>query len=495
MNIVTRRQTAAPALYSRPTASSDDALAHVPCFGMELLERRILYAATYAMSDLLIEPDGSAIVVGQTSNTTEIGLWRMNPDGTVDTGFGTNGAALSDIFDDAIAIARTDDGKYLVAGNTEANGSLVICLFRFNADGTIDTSWGDDGRVVQAPGAGDMGWGISIADDGKILVAGTGASDHTASFARFHADGRLDTSFGNGGTIVTQLRDEDFVQQMTYADDGSALVLSAGRENDYILRFNADGTLDTSFGTNGRVAVRADGGDMGGHTRGFALLADGGFVATGSALLDGRHAIAVSRFNADGSVDTSFGDNGVALIGHGSDHLVGRSLDVRYDGKIIVGGTRSPLDLAIGNHTDPRVDVAVAQLFPDGTLDTSFGDAGIQTTDMGHFDAAGEVRVAPDGTIILAGTSDQLSVFVARYAGGAPVPAGEPRPEPAPDPAPTDGSEQTSAAILARPDHLLSSTGDDDDDARGSAFSLLSTSSSDLLDGDADEDELRLMSL
>jgi len=97
MNIVTRRQTAALTLHSRPAgrrASSDDALAHVPCFGMELLERRILYAATYAMSDLLIEPDGSAIIVGQTSNTTEIGLWRMNPDGTVDTSFGTNGAFL-----------------------------------------------------------------------------------------------------------------------------------------------------------------------------------------------------------------------------------------------------------------------------------------------------------------------------------------------------------------------------------------------------------------
>src|SRR5688500_8018587 len=155
MNIVTRHQTAALALHSRPAdrrASSDDALAHVPCYGMELLERRILYAATYAMSDLLIEPNGGAIIVGQTSNTTEIGLWRMNPDGTVDASFGTGGAAVSDIFDDALAIARTDDGKYLVAGNTEATGTLAICLFRFNADGTIDTSWGDDGRVVQTVG-------------------------------------------------------------------------------------------------------------------------------------------------------------------------------------------------------------------------------------------------------------------------------------------------------------------------------------------------------
>ena len=234
---------------------------------------------------------------------------------------------------------------------------------------------------------------------------------------------------------------------------------------------------------------------MGGRTRGFALLADGGFVATGSALLDGPHAIAVSRFNADGSVDTSFGDNGIALVGHGSDHLVGSSLDVRSDGKIIVGGTLSPLDLAIGNHTDPRVDVAVAQLFPDGTLDTSFGDAGIQTTDMGHFDAAGEVRVAPDGTIALAGTSDQVSVFVARYTGGAPAPAGEPQPEPAPEPAPkpepapTGGSENALAAVAASVDRVLSLNGDDDD-VRGSAFSLLSASSFDLLDGDADEDEL-----
>src|SRR5688572_29187469 len=152
MNIVTRRQTAALALRSQPAnrrPSCDDALANVPCFGMELLERRILYAATYHMSDLLIEPDGTA---------------------------------MSDMFDDAIGIARTDDGKYLVAGNTEATGSLVVCLFRFNADGTIDTSWGDNGRVVQAPGSGDMGWAVSIADDGKILVAGSGASDHTASF-------------------------------------------------------------------------------------------------------------------------------------------------------------------------------------------------------------------------------------------------------------------------------------------------------------------------
>ena len=131
MNTVIRRRTAAPVVHSRratrASALLDDALAHVPCYGLELLERRILYAATYAMSDLLIEPDGSAIIAGQTSNTTEIGLWRMNPDGTVDTSFGTNGAAISNIFDDAIAITRTDDGKYLVAGNTEATGTLAIC--------------------------------------------------------------------------------------------------------------------------------------------------------------------------------------------------------------------------------------------------------------------------------------------------------------------------------------------------------------------------------
>jgi uncharacterized delta-60 repeat protein len=262
MNIVTRARTTALVPLShrnaRKLSGHADALAHVPCYGMELLERRILYAATYAMSDLLIEPDGSAIIAGQTSNTTEIGLWRMNPDGTVDASFGTGGAAVSDIFDDALAITRTDDGKYLVAGNTEAPGTLTICLFRFNADGTIDTSWGDDGRVVQTLGSGDMGWAVSIADDGKILVGGTNTSDNTAVFARFHTDGQLDKTFGNGGAVVTQMTSDDHVQQITYAEDGSALLLSVGRDDDYVLRFNADGTLDTSFGTNGRVSVRVD---------------------------------------------------------------------------------------------------------------------------------------------------------------------------------------------------------------------------------------------
>ena len=514
MNIVIRRRTPALALHSRSAnrrPSPDDALAHVPCFGMELLERRILYAATYRMSDLLLEPDGSTIVVGETSNTLEIGLWRLNPDGTPDASFGTGGAAIADIYDDAVAAVRLADGKYLVVGTTELGHDggpgrgLALCLYRFNADGTIDRTWGNDGKVAHNFGLDDAGGrDLSVRDDGTILVAGAGRGESYqpfSIFARFLPDGQLDASYGNGGVVTTALAAHDNVLAISFDEgDGSALLLAGhGAGDDDVLRFNPDGTLDTSFGDDGRAPVPLhlnEGED--GYARDLARLADGGYVVTGTVYVPDPTApssIVASRFHADGSVVTSFGDDGVKRIGNDVDRFGGTFVGVRSDGKIVLSGSRNPTSVSSGDHTSPLRDVVVAELFPDGSLDTSFGDNGIITTDLGKSDVAGQLRVAPDGTIVLAGVSDGRVNFVVRFASGAPVPAApqpqpspEPEPEPEPD-SPTPDKGRPDAAIFAGlAARFLPFDGADD--AAGSAFSLLTASSSDLLDGDADEDEL-----
>ncbi|MCP4387141.1 MAG: DUF642 domain-containing protein, partial [Gammaproteobacteria bacterium] len=235
-----------------------------------------------------------------------------------------------------------------------------------------------DGIVTTATGSGaDKGRAVTVQSDGKILVAGYShnGSDYDFALTRYNADGTLDTSFGGGDGVATTAvgSADDYAQKVALQSDGKILVSgSSWNGTDYefaVVRYNADGTLDTSFDTDGKVTVDLTAGDDDAY--GMAVQDDGKILVSGT---DGNLDFTVVRINTDGSLDTSFDTDGIVTIDFpygGSDF--GDQVFVQSDGKILLSGRA---DASAGN-----ADFALARLNSDGSLDTSFGGGdGMVTT-------------------------------------------------------------------------------------------------------------------
>src|SRR5262245_48201408 len=280
--------------------------------------------------------------------------------------------------------------------------------------GTLDASFGTDGKVTTTF-AGPSGAGaVAIQPDGKPVAAGAAVVDGQVDFAvaRYNSDGALDTSFGAGGRVTTDLggRSEG-ASSLAFQWDGK-IVVAGGSEGDLfndfaVVRYNSDGTLDTSFGTGGKVITKfensADGiapGEVSAQAYSVGVQPDGKIVVAGVANIEGEEDFALVRYNDDGTLDATFGAGGKVItdFGHleqGFSYAFGNSLAVQLDGKIVVAGQA----LIAGTF-----DVALARYDSTGTLDSSFGTGGKVVTDFGGFnDGAFSVAVQPDGHIVVAG--------------------------------------------------------------------------------------------
>jgi uncharacterized delta-60 repeat protein len=211
---------------------------------------------------------------------------------------------------------------------------------------SLDTSFSGDGKVTTSFSAGDdVGSGIAVQSDGKIVVVGT--SDNLSgtsvfAVARFNVDGSLDNSFSGDGMVTASfLAGNDVGSGIAVQSDGKIIVV--GTSDDLsttwvvVAGFNIDGSPDNSFGTDGSVITKTSsltGRDMG---SGIALQSDDKIVVVGSGDdLSGALEFVVARFNADGSFTTSFG-KATTSFSAGDD--VGSGIAVQSDDKIVVVGT------------------------------------------------------------------------------------------------------------------------------------------------------------
>jgi len=232
---------------------------------------------------------------------------------------------------------------------TFALWTCFLCIFPTTnshaAPGDLDTSFGTDGIVTTSISDGsDRGYGLAILADGKILVSGRADfSSGVGEFAvvRYNSDGTLDTSFGTDGIVTTSISDgDDSGYELAIQADGKILVsgiadlYTLDDTGDFaVVRYSSDGTLDTSFGTDGIVTTGiSDGND---ESYGLAILADGKILVSGNAdISSGIGDFAVVRYNSDGSLDTSFGTDGIVTtsISNGNDKSYG--LAIQTDGKV-----------------------------------------------------------------------------------------------------------------------------------------------------------------
>ena len=291
----------------------------------------------------------SLIAVGFSLFVTVDAVRVVAADGDLDVSFGTGGKVVTSILsqdDFAHSVAIQSDGKIVVAGETKNGTADEFALARYNADGTLDTSFGNaDGKVItNSANNSEHAYSLAIQSDGKILLAGAsgnfGDYDDFA-LARYNTDGSLDTGFGTGGKVVTSfMSQDDIVRSVALQSDGKIVVAGETKNGTYdefgLARYNSDGTLDTSFDGDGKVITNSN--NNGDHAYSVAIQSDGKILLAGASDNTGNDDFALYRYNTDGSLDASFGTGGkvVTAVGGGDD--IGTSVAIQSDGKIVVVG-------------------------------------------------------------------------------------------------------------------------------------------------------------
>lgn len=369
-----------------------------------------------------VQADGKVVVAGYSFMGTgyDLAVVRFHADGTLDSGFGSNGVVTTDFEggdDQAHALAIQPDGKLVVAGTASNGTASLFAAVRYNPDGTTDGSFGIGGMVTTDFGIGTaLVRAIALQADGGIVVAGscgTGLGDVIA-VARYTGDGAPDTTFNMDGMVTTDLGEgSDRANAIAVQPDGKIVVVgvdSIGPFSDFaVVRYLVDGTLDSSFGTAGVVVTDMGSGSGTGSdwANAVALLPDGRVVAAGYGEVANNFNFAAARYLPDGTLDGSFSGDGrvAASIGIGTDAAYAMAL--QPDGKIILAGSSS---------TGFLFDFALVRYNPNGTLDATFGTGGKVVTPLAAInDEAYSCAIQPDGGIVAAGyafngTNDDLAV-------------------------------------------------------------------------------------
>ena len=337
--------------------------------------------------------------------------------GVLDPSFGRGGKVITDLgggsyVEEASAVAIQADGKIVATGFSNARGSIDFAVVRYTTRGRLDTSFGSGGRVLTDLGrrGDDFGHGVAIQADGKIVVAGYSDVAEKRDFAlvRYTAAGKLDATFGSGGRVLTDLgaMSDDEAHAVVVQADGKIVVAGSSATKDRsdfaLARYTPAGKLDAGFGRGG--VMTASSGAATAYA--VALQGDGKIVAAGSD----RGDFAVARYTTRGRRDAGFGVGGVVLTAFGAKtEAYAEGVAVQKDGTIVAAGVRHPVQGDDGRNDTPRGDdFLVVRYTPGGKTDTSFASGGKVLTDLGGGvrDWASALAVQPDGKIVVAGSSD-----------------------------------------------------------------------------------------
>ena len=389
--------------------------------------------AGYA-SGVAIQPDGKIVVVGNgigccsPGTNIDFRVARYNPDGSPDTTFGGGTGRVTTDFngyhDASDNVVLQPDGKIIVAGWTVSQSPgefsrVSLAVVRYNPDGSLDTTFGGGSGKVLTPldyfGLGSTD--VAIQPDGKILVVlfqfDLNDNDY-GLLIRYNADGSPDTSFGMGssvfgtGSVYSQLPIGSVVVQPA---DGK-IVVNEGylRNSPGIARYNTNGSLDTGFGSGGRVTL------PGFELNSLAIDSAGKIVAAGGSGSESTFEFALLRFNVDGSPDSSFDGDGIVTT---PSLQYANSIVIQSDGKIVAAGYRP----GPGNY-----DLALARYNANGSLDNTFGGGdGITTVDFNNSsDFGAAVALDNQGRAVVVGGTGQVGgssymFAIARFLGDAPT--------------------------------------------------------------------------
>ncbi|MBL4662956.1 MAG: T9SS type A sorting domain-containing protein [Flavobacteriaceae bacterium] len=338
----------------------------------------------------------------------------FSQDGQLDASFGDNGFVQSDFFgllDFGFDVAQQNDEAILAVGSSEIEpDKFVPTLARFLPDGNLDTSFGVDGVVVTDYNTQfgiDSYFNVVIPENQKIVTGGHfgSSSSHNIMLARYLSNGNLDPSFGNDGIAITDLGDDDRFRDMEILNNGKILILGTSKVNGYKLTFIQhlpDGSLDPSFGNNGILVTNKT--VLSDAVLTLNVLEDNKILVSGE--IGGE--IKLLKYESDGNLDLSFGDDGVVITTPSSSYK--SPLDIDAEGKIIVGLNRS-----VGNNESEGY---LKRFLPDGSLDTSFGINGEAIINYVNFRPV-SIIIQPNQQILILGDAyygvDSVDCIVTRF--------------------------------------------------------------------------------
>ncbi|MFH1853348.1 MAG: right-handed parallel beta-helix repeat-containing protein [Candidatus Neomarinimicrobiota bacterium] len=373
----------------------------------------------------VIQPDGKIVVAGKTSTGTgdEFVVARYNQNGSLDNTFGTSGYVTTDVSsvgDEAWAVALQSDGKIVVAGYSKYATWCEYGVVRYNSDGSLDTSFDSDGIVTTSVNVGS-GWGyiysVAIQEDGKIIIAGSSPSatgNQDITLVRYNSNGSLDTSFDTDGIVTANITGAEVAHGIAIQADGKIVVggYSSTDKEFLVLRYNNDGLLDTGFGSSGIFETSFGYGLV--NANALALQEDGKIILVGSVYTGTNMDCATVRFTTAGALDNTFDGDGLATVdfNNGSDY--GEGVAVQGDGKIVV---------AAAAFNGSAYKFGIVRYLTNGSLDQGFADYGKKMTSLGTYtyeDWPHAVSLQDDGKIVVAGHSTNGSdddFSLVRYTG------------------------------------------------------------------------------
>jgi uncharacterized delta-60 repeat protein len=297
-----------------------------------------------------IQPDGKIVVAGfvTESGKKSFVVLRLLADGNFDSSFGTNSAvktAVGSGDDEIKSLALQPDGKIVAAGFSTSGGIAHYAAARYSSSGVLDAGFSTDGKVVTAVGTTDEANAVAVQPDGKIILAGKSLINgkYDFSLVRYKTDGSLDSTFNASSNVTTSIRaNNDEVRALAIQDDGKIVVAGSSEDSDStgdfaLARYNANGTLDNSFSSDGRLVT-----DVGtdSYAAGVAIQKDGKILVAG-ADDPGVSAVraALARYLPNGTTDSQFGANGIGYyaLPQLSDNYV-NALALQPNGRIVVAG-------------------------------------------------------------------------------------------------------------------------------------------------------------
>ena len=392
--------------------------------------------------------------------------------GSLDGSFGETGIVKEDIFgqtdDELRDIVIQNDGKIIAVGVIQDNAAYKGAIVRFNTDGSIDKSFGNDGKVIKSINGNQItSFGsVKLLSDGEIIVGGytahSSGGGEDSMLMRFDNNGTLDKSFGNAGVIIEDIGKgySDTISDIAIQTDGKIVtaeygVASGGKCNFALARYDVNGTLDTSFGIQGIVITTFP--EQKYCSESVAIQMDEKIIVSGGDWEDGTEFVLV-RYDSNGSIDENFGDKGKIVSELGYGYGDARALKIQSDGRIVVaGGTL--YDTLMRFDRDGKPDPAfgeggmvktqiqgyvrgldiqkngkivavggssnfiVVRLDTNGSFDNLFGIKGVVSTNVGgNHDKAFSVSLQSDGKIVVGGfnfdfAANDIDFVLVRYIG------------------------------------------------------------------------------
>ncbi|MBF4517862.1 T9SS type A sorting domain-containing protein [Flavobacterium sp. ANB] len=363
------------------------------------------------VNDSVLQSDGKIILAGNSNSYADGSaflLARYLPNGALDTTFGTGGYVTTLVGNHCTgqSVSLQTDGKIVVAGSTYIPSQLGvrsdIMIVRYNENGSLDTTFDTDGIKVETVDYSQFVNALLIQADGKMVVGGTFESIdkpgyNTFGLARFNTNGSLDQTYGVNGFVFTPNLSGGEILDMKFTDNES--IIAVGRNNyglDCVVgKYNANGEIVKSFGSNGTGLIEEDFGKIALLYK--CVISKNNDIYIGGASFDGvKYSAFISKYNASGIADNSFGVKGKILRDFGTNIAsFANDITIDHNNNLLVG-------YGVGLTSDYNFGIESYSL--SGVLNTSFGTNGYFTTNFGSgHDYFETMLVQPDNKIVMAG--------------------------------------------------------------------------------------------